>query len=107
MIKVCISRAAGSVRHVTVSGHAGSAPKGEDLVCAAVSALIQTCLFSLQRMLGIDVDAEVRDGYLSFTLPLGMPSDTEKSAELIVGSMLIGLDEINCSYPGYLEIKQE
>ena len=28
--------------HVRVEGHAGSAPKGEDLVCAAVSALAWT-----------------------------------------------------------------
>lgn len=32
-----------------VSGHAGSAPKGEDLVCAAVSILVYTAATCLQE----------------------------------------------------------
>ncbi|MCL5980933.1 MAG: ribosomal-processing cysteine protease Prp [Firmicutes bacterium] len=107
MIQVCIRSAAGSVRNVTVRGHAGFAPKGKDLVCAAVSALVQTYLFSLRRMLGIDVVAEIREGYLALTLPAELPPDTKKDANLLAGSMLVGLEEINRSYPGYLEVKQE
>ena len=32
----------GGYCRLAVTGHAGAAPKGEDLVCAAVSALVQT-----------------------------------------------------------------
>ena len=31
--------------HVTVNGHARHGPPGEDIVCAAVSALTQTLLY--------------------------------------------------------------
>lgn len=34
---------------LTVSGHAGAAPHGEDLVCAAVSALVETLALGLKR----------------------------------------------------------
>jgi uncharacterized protein YsxB (DUF464 family) len=107
MILVCIGRTAGSVRQVTVRGHAQAAPKGEDLICAAVSALVQTYLFSLQRLLRIDTDAVVRDGYISLTLPAELSQDTRKAADLLAESMLIGLEEINSSYPGYLKVKHE
>jgi uncharacterized protein YsxB (DUF464 family) len=107
MILVCIGRDAGSVRRVTVSGHALSAPKGEDLICAAVSTLVQTYLFSLQRLLRIKTDEVVRDGYFSLTLPAEMSQDTRKAADLLAESMLVGLKEINSSYPGYLKVKQE
>jgi len=106
MILVSIGRTAGSVRRVTVRGHARSAPKGEDLICAAVSALVQTYHFSLQRLLQIDIEAVVRDGYFSLSLPAEMLQDTRKAADLLAESMLIGLDEINSSYPGYLKVEQ-
>lgn len=107
MIRVRVKRDAKGVARVTVSGHAGSAPKGEDLICAAVSALAQGYFFSLRRLLDIDVDADVKDGYLSLTLPDNLPERTTEHASLLAESMLIGLDEINRSYPGFLEVTEE
>ena len=36
--------------HMTLTGHAGAGAKGEDLVCAAVSALAQTLDQAVQRL---------------------------------------------------------
>jgi uncharacterized protein YsxB (DUF464 family) len=38
----------GALLGFSVSGHAGSAPKGEDLVCAAVTVLFRTAARALQ-----------------------------------------------------------
>ena len=57
----------GAAHRLTVDGHAGSAPKGEDLVCCAVSALAQTLaqrvldLYSAGFVLGFPV-TEIHDG---------------------------------------------
>ena len=107
MIRVRIKRKAGYVTGLTVSGHAGSAPKGEDLVCAAVSALVQTYFFSLQRLLNLNMDADIDDGFLSFNLPGNISSETRNKATLLAESMLVGLDEVNNSYPGFLEVSEE
>jgi hypothetical protein len=40
MIKITATRNNGKIINLTVKGHANSAPKGEDLVCAAVSAIL-------------------------------------------------------------------
>ena len=40
MIKITASRKNGKIVNLTVKGHANSAPKGEDLVCAAVSSIL-------------------------------------------------------------------
>ena len=40
MIKITASRNNGKITSLTVKGHANSAPKGEDLVCAAVSSIL-------------------------------------------------------------------
>jgi hypothetical protein len=106
MISVRVRRTVGKVEQVTVSGHAGHAPKGEDLICAAVSALVQTFLFSLQRLLHINVVADVSEGFLSLTLPLDLDEWVSRDVTLLADSMLVGLDEIDNSYPGFLEVIQ-
>ena len=40
MIKIEATRKDGKIISLTVKGHANSAPKGEDLVCAAVSSVL-------------------------------------------------------------------
>ena len=40
MIKIEATRKNGKIVNLTVKGHANSAPKGEDLVCAAVSSIL-------------------------------------------------------------------
>ena len=40
MIKIEATRKDGKIVNLTVKGHANSAPKGEDLVCAAVSSVL-------------------------------------------------------------------
>ena len=40
MIKIEATRKDGKIINLSVKGHANSAPKGEDLVCAAVSSIL-------------------------------------------------------------------
>lgn len=107
MIRVRVIREAGCVSELTVSGHAGSAPRGEDLICSAVSALVQTYFFSLQRLLQLPVVAEVSDGYFFLRIPAGLQPELHEKAALLAESMLVGLDEINRSYPGFLKVTGE
>lgn len=41
---------AGNCLHLTALGHAGAAPRGENLVCAGVSTLVQTLAEAVWRM---------------------------------------------------------
>lgn len=106
MIHVSLERAGGRVTKVTVSGHAMCAPKGEDLVCAAVSALAQTLYFSLVRVLKLEVKADVREGYLALELPKNLPEPLAHDVELLVKSLAVGLEEIDKSYPGILRFSE-
>ena len=47
---------------ITVTGHAGSAPHGHDLVCAGVSTLVYTLAFHVQKLerAGLCANAQVR-----------------------------------------------
>lgn len=42
---------------ISVTGHAGYAPAGQDIVCAAVSALTQTLILGLRQVAGMELQS--------------------------------------------------
>lgn len=57
MTKVVISRRNGLIYALSVEGHSGYAPSGEDIVCAAVTTLVQALHIGLSDVLGNPVDS--------------------------------------------------
>ena len=74
-------------------GHTGYAGSGEDIVCAAVSALTQTAYLGLAEYVGSGVSAAQSDGALRVKLPKGLSEEQLERAELILGTMLLGLGD--------------
>ena len=63
MIKIDLNLAK---KYLDISGHAMSAPRGQDIVCAAVSANVQMLLIGLCDVAGDDiaVTGGEREGYI-------------------------------------------
>lgn len=61
MIKVNVKMNSGDIV-IDVKGHAGYAPHGQDIVCAAVSAILQTAV------LGIESIAETYPGHVEVNI---------------------------------------
>ncbi len=109
MIKVHIVRdKEGFIWEFSVEGHSGSARRGRDIVCAAVSAIVYTCLGSLQEMAGIENYAE-EDGYIKCNIPVSRTEDQKQIAGIILEAMAIGLKQImyTPSYERYISILDE
>ena len=72
MIAVEVYRdAGGRVRGFGCSGHADFGEHGEDIVCAAVSAIAQTTVLGLMRHLDVPVDVKQKPGLLECRLAGG------------------------------------
>ena len=87
---------------VTVTGHAGAAPHGEDPVCAGVSALLCTLAEAVRR-LERNHQAEqavIRllpgDGEVSFV------SEYECLVNSVVDTVCLGLECLAKAYPQYV-----
>lgn len=87
-----------------VSGHAEYADAGEDIVCAAVSALVFTTINSLDELLNSDINLSVDDetGLISAIFRNPISHDEE----LLFNSMLLGLLDIEKNYGDkFLKVK--
>ncbi len=50
MIQVLVERKTKFIQSITITGHADSGPKGQDLVCAAVSSIATGALNALDQL---------------------------------------------------------
>ncbi|WP_027338579.1 ribosomal-processing cysteine protease Prp [Halonatronum saccharophilum] len=91
-----------NIIHFSGDGHAEYANSGEDIVCAAVSAILQTAVFGLLSYLEVDLNIEVKDGWLYCDLDSKVAKDLRVKA--ILETMLIGLKETEKTYGEYLNI---
>lgn len=109
MIRVRIWRHHDRPVRYRISGHAGAAPHGKDIVCAAVSALAQTALIGLEDHLGLKPKVVLDDdeGLLDVSLPdVSSDSRLEQGSTDIIETMMLGLTSMAQSYPDYIEIEQ-
>jgi uncharacterized protein YsxB (DUF464 family) len=92
----------GKISGYDVTGHSGTAARGQDIVCAGVSSLAQTALLGIGKYLHREVDYEVASGKLSMRLK-GAPDDL---TEAVLQSMLLGLREIEKLTPKAVSINE-
>lgn len=84
---------------ITIKGHAGYAPHGQDIVCAAVSALTETFLASVENLTKDKLICEITAG--NAVIRYGNLSDVGKT---LLDSFFVGLHMIADSYPAYVSI---
>jgi uncharacterized protein YsxB (DUF464 family) len=87
-----------------VSGHAGFARLGQDIVCAAISTIAQATIIGLTSVLGLPNIEEVNDGYLSFKLYM-CNCEACHDAQVLFKTMYNTLLEIEDQYGEYLEVE--
>ena len=102
MITVTVSKKNNSYISFVSEGHAGYAEAGQDIVCAAVSALIITTVNSLEKFTDDKFDVQEEDGFVS----IHFRNDLSERGMLLMDSLLLGLTEIAGSYNNrYLTVK--
>ncbi|WP_054942698.1 ribosomal-processing cysteine protease Prp [Paenibacillus ihuae] len=108
MINVRITRASnmGAVIGFEVEGHAGYAKRGEDIVCAGVSAVTVGTVNSIESLTGISMDTSMKNGFLSGTLGSVEDAETSAKVQLLLESMVLMLSDIAESYGKYIKIQQ-
>ncbi|MBD5806685.1 ribosomal-processing cysteine protease Prp [Lactobacillus sp. 0.1XD8-4] len=86
-----------------LTGHADSGPYGQDIVCAAVSALSISTINGLERVVHTRPHVErdnANGGFLEVT-----NLDLDRESQILLSTLLNGLIDIQESYPQNIEVK--
>ena len=96
----------GALTGYRAEGHTGYAEAGEDIVCAAVSALTQSTLNGLKNVLKAPVMFDIDDAAATLEARL-TPQASEaqvREAQILLQTLLQGLQAIERSYPRNVRI---
>lgn len=94
---IVITRAENSI---TIKGHANYAPRGQDIVCAAVSTLTQTLIASLEELTKEDLSYQAEAGNVEIVFN----EDLSEIAQLLIKSFFIGANGIAAAYPDHVTV---
>ncbi len=96
----------GQICGFDASGHADFADYGNDIVCAAISAITQTALLGLIDGLGIEVDYSMQDGNLFLQLPEEIAPPLAEKAHVILDTMRLGLLSLSQEQPAHISVRE-
>lgn len=85
---------------IEITGHAGYAEAGKDIVCAGITALTQTLIRSMQGLTRDKVEYEVSPGRADIQY-----GDLSEEGKLLVDSFFIGVCSIADEFPDYVRIE--
>ena len=107
MTKVTISKKNNKIFEVECDGHTNYGEKGEDIVCASLSSIVQTAVLGLLMIVMIELDMKRDDeqGYLKFTLPENLSETQDIKACAVLDTMLCGISDLYESFSDYIELE--
>lgn len=85
---------------VTMSGHAGFAGVGKDIICAGVTSLTQTLIKSLNDLTENEIEYEMSSGRADIKY-----RDLSEAGKLLVDSFFIGICLIADEFPEHVRIE--
>lgn len=86
---------------ITIKGHSGYAPIGQDIVCAAVSVLVQTLIQSVEELTADKIEYDMQPGTVD--IKFWCLSDQSK---VLIDAFFIGVKGIAEAYPNNVELTE-
>ena len=108
MINVIVIKQNQTIKTIEAAGHSGYAEVGQDIVCSAVSTLMETLANGLTEIVKAEVNVVVDESipHLSVTLK---ETDKEKCklAQVLMSSTLLGIKGVAQEFSKFIKIKEK
>ena len=88
----------------SISGHSGYAEAGQDIVCAAISAVVTMAEATINEVCGAKAKVRVKDEQARITLTLPTSCDEEEAVQAVLSGMMLTLLSLREDYPDYIEV---
>ncbi|MDR1940349.1 MAG: ribosomal-processing cysteine protease Prp [Clostridiales bacterium] len=92
---------------VECDGHTSYGAEGEDIVCAALSSIVQTAVLGIFQVAGINAAFERDDGrgYLKITVPDDISDARRHDANVILDTLYLGVSDLSGGYSDFIELE--
>ena len=103
-VKILLDK--GHIVSVTADGHTGYGVEGEDIVCSALSSVIQTAALGIMKVAGINakITTDAEKGYFKMEIPK-LNDEDRHNADMILDTMLCGIADLNEGYSDFIDLE--
>ena len=107
MTKIVFHKRGEDFVRIISEGHTGYAQHGEDIVCAALSALIQGAAIGILKVVGVKADYRVNEekGSLDLVIPREIGTQERHDCNVILGTLLASVEDLREGYSEYIEVE--
>ena len=88
----------------SISGHSGYAEAGQDIVCAAISAVVTMAEATINDVCGAKAKVRVKEEGARVTLTLPASYEYEEAVQAVLAGLLNYLMALRDEYPDYIEV---
>ena len=107
MTKISVTKIDNDIVELECDGHTDYGVHGEDIVCSALSSIVQTAVLGLMMVVGINISLK-RDenrGYLKLTLPKNLDHSARHDANIILNTMMCGINDLREGFSDFIELE--
>ena len=107
MTKVEVFKKNNHIYKVVCDGHTMYGVAGEDVVCAALSSVVQTAVLGLMAVAGVNVelDRDEERGFLSMTIVEDLEGTKCIQADAILDTMLVGISDLYTGFSDFINLE--
>ena len=107
MTNVSITKKNGEIVKVVCDGHTDYGVSGEDIVCSALSSIVQTAVLGVLMVAGVNLDLVRNEdrGYLAFEVPNNISQTQRHDVSVILNTMLCGISDLREGYSDFVELE--
>ena len=88
----------------SVSGHSGYAEAGQDIVCAAISAVVAMAETTINDVCGAKAKVRVKEADARITLTLPATCEEEEAVQAVLAGMMLYFINLRDEYPDFIEV---
>ncbi len=94
------------IQGVELQGHAGLAPAGEDVLCAAVTSAIRLFETTVNDVLAVGAAVKVKEdkALISLKLPGDLGEENETACQALLAGLMVYLTDLAGEYPENLTV---
>lgn len=107
MTRIVFTKKDGRIVGVECSGHTGYGVEGEDIVCAALSSIVQTAVLGVLGVAKVNAEykTDAEAGELSLKIPDGITVKQSEAVEIILNTLLLGAADLHEGYSDFIELE--
>ncbi len=92
---------------IECSGHSGYGKHGEDIVCAALSSIVQSCMLGITKVLGVkaNIKRDDNEGYIKLELPKSLSKDLYSKVDILIETLRVSVEDLLTGYSKYISME--